>query len=117
MFTLFADFQWNDWLGLLLAIPVAALGVGRLSRAIYYDAFPPSAWFRAKWDLLTEKSDWNLLMHCPWCITHWIAAFCIGWFFLGWVWFPVAVAWWIFFGWFAISYIASMIIVRDEPEE
>ena len=109
------DLPW--WALALVAIPVAVLGSGRLTRAIYYDAFPPSAWLRSKWDLLTEKSDWNLLMHCPWCLTHWVVLGCLAWFAVGWFVAWIGLAWWIFYGWFALSYVASMIIVRDDPED
>jgi hypothetical protein len=106
-----------DWITWVAAFAIGALGTGRLARAIYHDDFPPSIWFRIQWDKLTEGSSWNMLFHCPWCVTHWIAALCLGWFILGIFWVPAMIAWWVFFGWFALSYVASMIIVRDEPEE
>lgn len=106
-----------DIIGWIGAFLVGALATGRISRALYHDAFPPSAWLRAKWDLLTEGSDWNLLLHCPWCITHWVAAVTVGWWIVG-LFVPwLAIAWWVWNGWWALSYVASMIIVRDEPEE
>jgi hypothetical protein len=111
------EFITGNIIYLLAAVVVGVLGVGRLSRAIYYDAFPPSIWLRTKWDLLTEESSWNLLLHCPWCLTHWIAAGSLAVFVVG-IWVPwVAVVWWVWHVWFAISYLASMVIVRDEPAE
>lgn len=107
------------WVG---AFVVGALATGRIARAIYYDAFPPSAWLRARWDDLTtdakgEPGSWNMLLHCPWCITHWIAGATVAWWIVG-LFVPwVAVAWWVWHGWWALSYVASMIIVRDEPDD
>jgi hypothetical protein len=105
------------WVTVILAVPTLILGTGRLSRAIYHDAFPPSIWFRIQWDKLTEGSDWNLLMHCPWCITHWLVLGSMGAFALGFIWPWVWVVWWLWHTWFALSYLTSMVIVRDEPEE
>jgi hypothetical protein len=105
----------------VLAFVVGALATGRMARAIYHDAFPPSAWLRSKWDLLTTDADgepgsWNLLLHCPWCITHWIAGFTLLWYLLTPALPPFFLAaWWVWHGWWALSYVASMIIVRDEP--
>lgn len=106
---------------LVAAALVAALGVGRLARIVIHDAFPPAAWLRAKWDDLTwddetrEPNSWNLLLHCPWCLVPWIMLACIGWFVAGWfvaAW--IAWAWWLFWGWMALSYVSTMIYVRDE---
>lgn len=109
------DSPW--WVTLLVAVPILVLGAGRLTRVIYFDAFPPTAWLRSKWDLLTEKSDWNLLMHCPWCLSHWVIAGGLAWFALGFAWPILWPIWYVFFGWFALSYLTAMIIVRDEPAD
>lgn len=107
------DAPW--WLTAIFALPIGILGAARLARAIYFDAFPPSVAFRIGWDKLTEGSSWNSLMHCPWCITHWLVLGSIGYFALG-FWLPIFWwVWWIWNLWFAASYVASMIIVRDEP--
>jgi hypothetical protein len=100
----------------VLAILVAVLGVGRLARVITYDVFPPAAKLRALWTLLTYKhGDWVKLFTCFWCLSPWIMAVAIAWFLLasGWV----LVAWWIFWGWLGLAYVASMIVARDEPAE
>ena len=110
-----------DWLVAILTIATIVLGSGRLVRVIYYDAFPPSAWFRAKWDDLTEGrgrlDQWNKLMHCPWCLSFWITLGCVGWMVAGWYVPWIMWAWWVFWGTLAASYLATMVIVRDEPEE
>jgi hypothetical protein len=104
-------------LTIIAAVLVAVLGVGRLARIALYDAFPPAIWLRLKWDDLTDGSSWNKLLHCPWCLIPWIMLVAIGWFLLGlhveWV----AWAWWLFWGWMALSYVSTMIYVRDEPSD
>ena len=107
-----------DPLTILAAVAVAVLGVYRLARVIIYDTFPPSIWVRIKWDDWTHDSSWNTLLHCPWCLVPWIMLVAIGWFFLGLfvaVW--IAWAWWIFWGWLALSGLATMVYVRDEPQK
>lgn len=104
----------------VLAIAVAVLGVGRLVRVLTYDKFPPAMWWRRTWSKWVERhnhSDWEILFYCPWCLPPWVALVCGGWFALGFVAEWVAWAWWIFWGWLAISYVISMVIVRDEPAE
>jgi hypothetical protein len=100
----------------VLAILTAVLGVGRLSRVITYDVFPPAAWVRARWtDLTYSRGDWSKLLTCFWCLTPWIMLVAVAWFLLadGWV----LVAWWVFWGWLGLSYASSMVIARDEPAE
>ena len=105
----------------IAAVLVAVLGVGRLARIVIYDAFPPSVWLRTKWDDLTyskaknDYNSWNKLLHCPWCLVPWIMLIAIGWFLLGLEYEWAAWAWWLFWGWLALSYVSTMIYVRDEP--
>jgi hypothetical protein len=99
----------------ILAAIVAVLGVGRLTRVIVHDAFPPSAWLRAKWDDLTGENDWNKLFHCWWCMSFWVTALCFGHFLLGFLAVWIAWTWWLFWGGLAVSYLAAIVISRDEP--
>jgi len=94
----------------LAAVLVAALGVGRLSRVITYDDFPPSAWARDRWSALTKDGSWSKLARCQWCATPWIMAVCLAWGLLS----GLHWSWWLFWGWLAVSYLASIIIGRDE---
>lgn len=103
------------WAVLIVAGLLALFGVGRLTRAITYDDFPPTIWVRIQWDKLTGTSTWNKLFHCFWCLSHWVMLACLGWFAVGYLVPWIMVAWWIFWGWFALSYAAAMIIARDEP--
>jgi hypothetical protein len=101
----------------VLAIVVAVLGVARLTRAIVYDDFPPSVWWRIKWSEWTKDGPWANLFLCWWCLSFWVALFCIGWFLIGLLVTWIAWAWWIFWGGLALGYLAAMVIVRDEPKE
>lgn len=102
---------------LVLAILTAVLGVGRLTRVLVHDPFPPAAWLRARWDDLTDGSGWNKLMHCWWCASQWVSIVAIGHFMLGYYVEWIGWTWWIFWGSLAIGYVAAIIIARDEPEE
>ena len=106
----------NPVLG-ILAILVAILGIGRLTRAIVHDDFPPAVWWRIKWEDWTHGGPWTKLFTCWWCLSFWVALACIGWFLLIDVHEFFMWSWWIFWGALALSYVATMIIVRDEPGE
>lgn len=109
-----------DWFVAVLTIATIIFGSGRLTRVLVHDSFPPVVWFRIKWDNLTEEgrlSGWNSLIHCHWCSSFWITAGCIGWLIGGWYAEWAMWAWWVFWGALAASYLSTMVIVRDEPEE
>lgn len=106
-----------DWLIALLAIATAVLGVGRLTRVLVYDDFPPSVWVRIQWDRITRDGPWSKLVHCWWCASFWVALACLGWWLGGMHVEWIMWAWWVFWGGLAVSYVATMIIVRDTPNE
>ena len=99
----------------IIAIVVAILGVGRLTRVIVHDDFPPAMWWRDTWRRITNDGPWSMLFLCWWCLSFWIALVCIGWFIAGYYVVWIAWTWWIFWGALAVSYAATMVIVRDEP--
>lgn len=102
----------------LLALLTIVLGVGRMARLVTHDAFPPAAAVRQWWTARTAKHyDWTILFFCFWCLTPWIMAVALGWFALTFVHVAFAWAWWIFWGWLALSYVASMVVARDEPAD
>lgn len=100
----------------ILAILSAIAGVGRLARIITYDDFPPAVWWRITWAKITDDGPWTKLFTCYWCLSPWIMAVCIGWYFWGTVVEPIAWAWWIFWGWLALSYLAAILVNHDEKE-
>lgn len=106
----------SSWLVVLAAGLVVVFGVGRLTRVIVHDHFPPAERFRMWWTAFTQNGPWALLFTCFWCLPFWIVLVCLGWFALGlFVWW-VALVWWIFWGALALAYLVSIVIARDEPE-
>lgn len=103
---------------LVLAIATAILGSGRWTRLLVFDEYPPTMWIREKWAKLTVKHPaWTKLFFCWWCAAPWIMLICIGWFWLSFSAFWVALTWWLFFGWGALSYVTSMVVARDDPRD
>jgi hypothetical protein len=112
-----AELRIDDFWIVLAAIIVGIVGVARLTRVIVHDDFPPAVWWRIKWSTWTKDGPWAKLFLCWWCLSFWVALFCIGWFLLGDVHPFFLWSWWIFWGALAGSYLATMLIVRDEPRE
>ncbi len=110
------DVTWETIPLILLTLAVAVLGVGRLTRAVVYDDFPPTKWWRQVWAGLTLDTGWESLFTCWWCFSFWAALLCIGWSLGGLFVLWVAWSWWIFWGGLAVAYVATMVIVRDTPE-
>jgi hypothetical protein len=109
--------QFPMWVVVVLGLFVAVIGSGRVTRVIVYDDFPPTIWLRMQWDKLTDDNSWNKLFHCFWCMSHWVMLLCIGWFWIGLFVQWIGWSWWLFFGWFALSYLQAMLIARDEPSD
>lgn len=106
----------NGWVD-VAAIVTIVLGVGRLTRVITYDDYPPTIWLRSWWiNRVTKGNGWGKLATCFWCFSPWATLVAMVW---GLVSFgrPWEVAWWIFWGWLALSYLVPMVIARDEPPE
>lgn len=95
---------------LALAGVVGILSSARLTRLITQDVFPPAAWARSKWDNLTGDTDWRTLFHCHWCMAPWTTLAVGLWGYLS----DLHISWWFFNVWLAASYIASMVVERDE---
>lgn len=102
----------------LLAVVTAIAGVGRLARVITYDEFPPSMWVRNTWAKITKGGSWMKLFFCFWCLTPWIMLVSMAWFIAGYLWNVdgLIVSWWLFWGWLGLSYLSSMLVARDEPQ-
>lgn len=96
----------------VLAFVVGSLSAGRITRLIVHDDFPPSVWFRIKWDDKTDGSEWNKLFHCHWCLSFWITVP------LGlWAWLSnLHTSWWVFNAIMAASYVVPMIVERDQKD-
>lgn len=109
--------------GALLAAGVlAVLGVARATRLALYDAWPPVKWVRDRFLGWTDRgSDWRAgwapLATCPFCAAPWFALVSLGWAWWSGLEGPWGVAWVAFHLWFSVSYLAAMVLVRDEPPE
>lgn len=99
-----------ETLELVLAIAVGVLSTARLTRLVTQDTFPPSIWLRIKWDTRTQDTAWNPLLHCHWCFAPWAMVPVGLWGVLS----DMHWSWWMFNGWLAGAYLASMIVERDE---
>jgi hypothetical protein len=105
----------SPWL-LLTAAVVSVLAVGRFTRLVVYDKYPPAMWLRQRYaDAVPEQ--WAGLATCPFCLAPWAQLVS-----LLWAWIagldPQTWAgglWWLTHLWFALSYLAAMIVVRDQP--
>lgn len=97
-------------IGLFAAVVVGTLSVARLTRLITQDSFPPVVAIRMKWDERTEESGWNTLFHCHWCMAPWLTLPIGLWGYLS----NLHISWWLFNGWLAAAYVASMIVHFDE---
>lgn len=112
------EITWETLPYILIHVAVAVLGVGRLVRAVVYDEFPPSVWWRETWVRWTDGTGWQMLFLCWWCLSFWVALICIGWWLVGMLWVPWLIwAWWIWWGGLTIGYLAPMVITRDEPKD
>lgn len=113
----------EDVLVLLTAAGLAILGVARAARLLIFDKYPPVVWLRleyATWTAQTERrAPWLELIRCTFCLAPYLAAGNLGWALwsgLDWGTFWGG-AWWIVNAWAALSYVAAMVVVRDEPAD
>lgn len=89
---------------------VGVLSAARLTRLLVADEFPPVVWFRIKWDEATKDGSWSKLVHCPWCAAPYFSAIVLAWALLS----GLHWTWWVFNGWLAGAYLASMVVFHDE---
>ena len=105
---------------LLHPIALALIGIvstARMARLLTFDDFPPAAWFRLKFASLLG-SKWENLAVCPFCIAPYLMAVQIAWFLAlyrhhdAFIWF-----WLVPNLWWAGSYVASIVVAYDQPED
>lgn len=61
-----------------LLVVLLALATYRVTRLIVADAWPPTERLR-DWveDRTGPESGWSYLVHCPWCMSPYVAALCV----------------------------------------
>ena len=97
----------------LTAVAAAAVGVvaaARATRLVTKDHWPPMSFVRRKYVELTEGTEWSVLAECPFCVAPYVVAADLAWALRS----DLGRKWWIANGWFAASYAASLIVVRDD---
>lgn len=92
---------------------IGILSIARLTRLLTQDTFPPAVWFRIKWDTITKEGAWAMLAHCHFCLAPWIAIPIGAWALLS----DFHWSWWLFNGWLAVAYLASMVVHFDEGKD
>ena len=100
-------FQW------IAAFIITVLSAARTARLIVWDDYPPTIWFRMKWDDLTGENPWNKLFHCQFCLTPYLVAGIMVWGYLS----DLHWTWWVANGWWAMSYLAASYVAYDQPED
>lgn len=100
-------------------IGVGVLGAARLTRLVVHDSWPPVRYLRDRWVARTSRvwpngtvvpGPWTALVTCHYCFAPWAVALVIA---TAWVsdfhW-----VWWLFWGWLAAAYLASLVVEHDE---
>lgn len=109
-----------------VAFGLAVVAAGRFTRLVVHDDWPPMVWLRERYLMATcgttdpeEVFGWGKLVTCPFCWAPWPVLVDLGW--AAWSGLdtsqPWGVAWWLANLWFAGSYLAAMVVLRDEPPE
>lgn len=115
----------------LAAVVTGTLGVARATRLTTSDAYPPARAVRLWWINATEvrghgtwREGWAPLATCPFCFAPYAAAVNLTWALWSGApfdgtaladWHGWASVWWAVNVWAAVSYLAAMVVVRDEP--
>lgn len=103
----------HAWWELLAAFFVAVVSVGRTARLITWDDFPPMAWLRLKFYTKVGDSPWRKLGECGFCLAPYLSLGMIAWAWLS----DLAWWWWVPNIWWAMSYLAAILLSYDQPED
>lgn len=104
---------WEVNLTTIVAFIIGVIAVGRFTRLVVDDDFPPVAKIRDWYIVKTGDGPWSDLVQCPFCFATWPA---IANLLLAWA-SDLAWWWWIPNLWFAGSYMAAMLNNRDIRQE
>ena len=100
----------KDPLTVAAAAAVGVVAAARATRLVTKDHWPPMSFVRRKYTELTEGTEWSVLAECPFCVAPYVVAADLAWALTS----DLDKKWWIANGWFAASYAASLIVVRDD---
>lgn len=98
---------------IICAVIVGVLSVARTARLLVFDEYPPMVWFRAQWDGRIGEDGWGKLIHCPFCATPYMAAVMAAWAYFS----DLHWTWWVINGVWGLSYVASILVAYDQPED
>lgn len=109
------EFYW------IAVVATTILSAARLARLAVIDKFPPVKRIREWYEAKTDGSDWQLLTMCAFCFAPWLTLLVLATGLLAGVYDSTPsgygdtpfVAWWIFNGWLAMSYLAASYVARD----
>lgn len=120
------------------AFLLGVIAIARATRLVTADDWPPIAWVRDRWELATAYRDgegkplrdnrgdlvpgpWTKLLTCPFCFAPYPTAVALAAAIWADIWTPDLTTfggwWWTFAVWAAASYLAAMLVVRDEPAD
>ncbi len=100
----------KDPLTIAAAAAVGVVAAARATRLVTKDHWPPMSFVRRKYVEKTEGTEWSVLAECPFCVAPYVVAVDLAWALRS----GLGSKWWIANGWFAASYAASLIVVRDD---
>jgi hypothetical protein len=106
-----------DWWQAILAVIVGVVGAARLTRVLTIDDYPPTVAIRIWWDTITKDGPWAKLVHCPWCAGPWFTLAALVSFLVSFLHPALGWAWWIFWGWLALSYFTSQYVYFDQGKD
>jgi hypothetical protein len=98
---------------IVAATIVGILSVGRTARLIGFDDYPPIVWLRVKWYDRFSDQGWGKLIYCPFCSAPYLAAGMLAWAWVS----GLHWSWWVINGWWGLSYLSSILVAYDQPEE
>jgi hypothetical protein len=70
-------------------------------------------WLRKRWYVLVGDSEWKKLVDCAFCAAPYLAAIDMAWAWAS----DFHWTWWVVNLWAAFSYVAAIVVARDEPPD
>jgi hypothetical protein len=105
--------SYHPWYVWLAAAFVAIVSTGRTARLLVWDDFPPVEWLRNRYVRATDGGPWGKLAQCAFCLGPYLAAGMVAWMYFS----DLAWWWWVPNCWWALSYLAAILVSYDQPED